>query len=212
VGEAANSGASNLISSDFETFLRMLTTQVQNQDPLDPMESTEFAVQLATFSSVEQQVLTNDRLEALNNNFSLMGFTQLASWVGMEARAAAPVSYSGQNVSLQAVPAEDAISAQLVVSDVEGTEVTRLDIPETPSNVSWSGALADGSGAPWGTYSFEVLSFDALGKEVSRSTPELYATVTEARLEGGEPVLVLNGGTVVGTDQVTGIRPIGIGP
>ena len=51
------------ISSDFETFLRMLTVQMQNQDPLNPIQSSDFAVQLATFSGVEQQVRTNDLLE-----------------------------------------------------------------------------------------------------------------------------------------------------
>lgn len=48
--KTASSSASFSTNSDFETFLRMLTTQLQNQDPLKPMESTEFAVQLATFS------------------------------------------------------------------------------------------------------------------------------------------------------------------
>ena len=46
-----------VISSDFQTFLTMLTTQLQNQDPLNPVESSDFAVQLATFSGVEQQVI-----------------------------------------------------------------------------------------------------------------------------------------------------------
>ena len=46
-----------VLSSDFETFLKMLTTQMQNQDPLNPVDSTDYATQLATFSSVEQQVL-----------------------------------------------------------------------------------------------------------------------------------------------------------
>lgn len=55
----AESKTAAFASSDFETFLKMLTTQIKNQDPLNPMEGTEFAVQLATFSGVEQQVMTN---------------------------------------------------------------------------------------------------------------------------------------------------------
>lgn len=46
-------------ANQFEVFLKMLTTQIKNQDPLNPMENTEFAVQLATFTGVEQQVQTN---------------------------------------------------------------------------------------------------------------------------------------------------------
>ena len=52
--------SNSALSSDFETFLKMLTVQMENQDPLNPVDSADFAVQLATFSSVEQQVLTND--------------------------------------------------------------------------------------------------------------------------------------------------------
>ncbi len=50
------------ISGDFETFLKLLTTQMRNQDPLKPMDSTEFVAQLASFSAVEQQIRANDRL------------------------------------------------------------------------------------------------------------------------------------------------------
>ena len=53
------------VSSDFETFLKMLTVQMQNQDPLNPVDSSDYAIQLATFSGVEQQVKTNDLLASL---------------------------------------------------------------------------------------------------------------------------------------------------
>ena len=53
------------IGGDFTTFLEMLTVQLKNQDPMNPMESSDFAVQLATFSSVEQQVQTNDLLKEI---------------------------------------------------------------------------------------------------------------------------------------------------
>lgn len=53
---AGKNAATNSLNGDFETFLRLLTTQLQNQDPLDPTNSTEFVAQLANFSSVEQQV------------------------------------------------------------------------------------------------------------------------------------------------------------
>lgn len=49
----------------YDAFLRLLVTQMQNQDPLEPMSDTEYVAQLATFSNVEQNVLTNQRLEAL---------------------------------------------------------------------------------------------------------------------------------------------------
>src|SRR6056297_3909166 len=78
------------LSSDFETFLLMLTTQMQNQDPLNPLESSEFAVQLATFSGVEQQVKTNDLLGSLLSGLASSGMAQMASWIGREARTDGP--------------------------------------------------------------------------------------------------------------------------
>jgi flagellar basal-body rod modification protein FlgD len=66
---------SKALTSDFETFLRMLTVQMKNQDPLNPIESSDFAVQLATFSGVEQQVKTNDLLTKLADSFGGSGRT-----------------------------------------------------------------------------------------------------------------------------------------
>ncbi|MEM9127629.1 MAG: flagellar hook capping FlgD N-terminal domain-containing protein, partial [Pseudomonadota bacterium] len=57
----------NALTSDFETFLLMLTAQARNQDPLEPLDSSQYASQLAQFSMVEQQVQTNDLLSSLSN-------------------------------------------------------------------------------------------------------------------------------------------------
>ena len=82
--------AATNISADFETFLKMLTVQMQNQDPLNPIDSADYAVQLATFSGVEQQVQTNDLLKGLAASLGAAGLSEMAGWVGMEARTAAP--------------------------------------------------------------------------------------------------------------------------
>ena len=65
---ATNTGLtkSTVIGSDFDTFLKLLTTQMKNQDPLNPIDSTDYATQLATFSGVEQQTRTNQLLESLS--------------------------------------------------------------------------------------------------------------------------------------------------
>ena len=83
-GAAADGGT---ISADFETFLRLLTAQMQHQDPLNPMESTQFASQLAEFSGVEQAVRTNDLLLGLQDALATLGMGQLGGWIGMQARA-----------------------------------------------------------------------------------------------------------------------------
>ena len=73
------------ISADFETFLRMLAVQMENQDPLNPVDSSDYATQLATFSGVEQAVRSNDLLTNLSAQMNLSGMGEMAAWVGKEA-------------------------------------------------------------------------------------------------------------------------------
>jgi flagellar basal-body rod modification protein FlgD len=79
---AGQTAASTTISSDFDTFLKMLTAQIQNQDPLNPIDSTDYAVQLATFASVEQQTLANQKRVALAGLMAVQGRANLAPGVG----------------------------------------------------------------------------------------------------------------------------------
>ena len=101
-GGTANASGSRAINSDFDTFLKMLTAQMRNQDPLNPVESADFAVQLATFSSVEQQVQTNELLSDLGAQMTTLGMGQLSGWIGLEAEARAPARFTGDPVSLGA--------------------------------------------------------------------------------------------------------------
>jgi flagellar basal-body rod modification protein FlgD len=202
---AAPSAARSAITSDFETFLKMLTAQIQNQDPLRPTPSDEFAVQLATFSGVEQQVRSNELLAALGAQFGAMGMAQFAGWVGMEARTAAPVQFRGAPVTLSPNPAAGADRAELVVRDAGGREVERLEVPVSTDPIAWSGLGPDGRPYLPGTYSFELVSFSA-GMPVASTPVEAYSRVVEVRGEGGRTVLVLEGGTEVAATEVTALR------
>lgn len=193
------------ISSDFNTFLRMLTVQMQNQDPLNPIESSDYAVQLATFSGVEQQVRTNDLLRSLAGQMGATGMTQLAGWVGKEARAVAPALLSGQPISILPSVAESADAAQMIVRDVSGSEVQRFDIPLSNEPVTWAGVTTDGYPYPPGLYSFHVTSYEGDATLETRQAA-VYSTVTEVRTENGEAKLILQGGTAVSASDVTALR------
>jgi len=204
----AQTSAPAAISSDFETFLTMLTTQMQNQDPLNPIESADFAVQLATFSGVEQQVRSNDLLEALGAQMGAMGLAQMASWVGMEARVAAPVQFNGSPISISPNPAVGADSAVLFVRDEDGNVVQRLDIAAASDEIDWAGVADDGSPLPNGVYQFEVESYQD-GTLMVATPAEIYATISEARGVNGETVLVLEGGAQVTANAITALRNAG---
>ncbi|MBW6505402.1 MAG: flagellar hook assembly protein FlgD [Rhodobacteraceae bacterium] len=205
-GQASKSAA--MISSDFQTFLLMLTTQMQNQDPLNPIESSDYAVQLATFSGVEQQVKSNQLLESLSAQMGLLGMAQFASWVGMEARAAAPVLYDGATpVTLSPNPPQGASRAVLVTVNALGQEADRRDVAVSSDLITWAGSTSTGAAFMPGQYSFYLESFDANGIMLGNDVVETYSTITEARGGGGGgTTLVLAGGATVGTDAVSALR------
>lgn len=194
------------ISSDFETFLRMLTAQLENQDPLNPVESSDFAVQLATFSNVEQQVLTNDLLREMQGALGASNIGQLADWVGKEVRTSAPVTLDGAPVTLYPKLEAGAERASIVVRNGAGEEITQIAIDTTGQPVEWAGVTTDGFPFPPGPYTFEVQSFS--GDELLGTAPaEAYAPVVEVRRTGeGGSVVVLPGNVEVDSTTVTALR------
>jgi flagellar basal-body rod modification protein FlgD len=193
------------ITSDFDTFLRMLTVQMQNQDPLNPIDSADYAVQLATFSGVEQQVRTNQLLADMQGRFSQLGMAEMASWIGKEARSPAPVRYDGTPVTLSPNPAVGANRAVLAVMDAQGNLVSREEIPVSAEPYQWLGAGIDGNPLPPGTYYIALESLN--GETVIATTPvEHYARVIEARGGTSGTTLVLEGGVEVLATDVTALR------
>jgi flagellar basal-body rod modification protein FlgD len=198
---ATTTQSSTVLSSDFETFLNMLTVQMQNQDPLNPMDSSEYAMQLATFSGLEQQVQTNELLNSLIYLSSQSGVADLASWIGLEGRSNGPAYYDGESgIDVLVSPVSYADSAQLVVYDEDGSEVDRIDIEPNDSSVSWRG-----SGLSEGLYVFQVESY-VDGNLTETTSAETWGRIGEARNDSGAVVLVLEGGGEVYADQVTGVR------
>lgn len=198
-------GAKTTLSSDFETFLQMLTVQMQNQDPLNPIESSEYAMQLATFSSVEQQVLTNDLLTALSQQMASSGLGQLSNWIGNHALADIPVAFDGQPVDLRIDPASGADLVQLLVRDDSGSIIQQLEAPVTTGPVTWAGVDVTGAPLPSGSYTFETVSFS--GQDVLGTQPALaYVEVIETRLVQGETHLVTQGGHIIAAKEISGLR------
>ncbi len=195
-----------MINSDFETFLTMLTTQMENQDPLNPIESTDFAVQLATFSGVEQQVRTNDLLAAMQAQLGTSGMSEYASWVGMEARAVAGAGFDGSPITLYPEPSKDAEAAVIVVRDAgTGLEVDRMFIPVSDDPVEWDGLDDDGNAVPPGDYTFHLQSIEGDGN-FTEDQIAVYSEIRELRLVNGETRLILAGGGEIAAAEVTAVR------
>lgn len=194
----------SLIGSDFQTFLVMLTTQMQNQDPLNPIDSTDFSQQLATFSGVEQQVRTNTLLEALSSQMGISGMAQFASWVGMEARVTVPVEFNGTPLTLYPKPAADADQTVLVAYDNTGREVARDPVANAANAVLWAGTTS-GFPLPNGSYSFQLESYRD-GELIGSEPVETYGRISEVRNGENGAVLILAGGATVNPADVKALR------
>ena len=204
----APSNPSGVLGSDFEVFLQMLTAQAQYQDPLEPMDNSEYAAQLAQFSMVEQQVMTNDLMEQLMTTLGANNMSSAANWIGMEALVQGPVQYDGTPVTISPNPPITADQVDLIVSNAQGKEVQRIQIPTSSDPFSWTGLNASGNLLPNGEYTFEIES-SAQG-EVLVTEPALsYSRVTEARIEEGETLLVLESGYMITANKVAGLREPG---
>ncbi|MFK7878934.1 flagellar hook capping FlgD N-terminal domain-containing protein [Roseobacter sp.] len=202
---SATAQTSAVLSSDFETFLQMLTAQAKYQDPLEPIDSSEYAAQLAQFSMVEQQVLSNELLEALTSQVGAGNIGETASWIGMEARTMAAAQFDGKPVTVAPKIEAGADQAFLVAYNAIGEEVQRKEISTSDSSVEWSGVGDDGAPLPFGLYTFKVES-RSLGQTVGTSPVESYTRITETRRQDDATVLVLQGGVTVKADEVTALR------
>jgi flagellar basal-body rod modification protein FlgD len=202
---ATASNFSSTTGADFQTFLTMLTAQLKNQDPLNPMEGTDFAIQLATFAGVEQQTLGNKYLEQMAGQSGSGGLGSMASWIGKEARTTAPVFFGDDPLTLDIASHNLADSVQLITLNGQGQEVMREEIGPGSGQIDWFGKSADGSKLADGTYSFTVESARN-GEVIEQSKVGVYARITEAQFGTDGARVIFQGGASAPADNITALR------
>ncbi len=201
----ANTDEASKIEANFDTFLALLTAQLRNQDPLEPVDSTDFVAQLAQFSAVEQQVQTNNALNSILGQLGGGDVGSLASWLGAEVQSSGPVFFDGSPLTLTTTPSPDATQSNLVVRNAAGEVIARQPVNGIDSKVSWNGLDLNGVAAPEGLYSFTVES--ANGTTILPTQQAAgFTKVEEVRVDGDEPILVLQGGDAVALDDVLAVR------
>lgn len=192
---AANPLKGRTVNQD--DFLKLLITQLQNQDPLQPMDNQQFAAQLAQFNSLGQLIEINDKLGALSSGQSATSQYNAASLIGKEIAAA------GNQVGLSAgSPATvgyqlGANAAKVVVNiyNSAGEVIRRIDAGSRGAgaqSLAWDGADSTGKRVAPGVYGFAVGAFDINGKAVP-AAGKIQGVVSGVRLDGPEPVLEVNG-------------------
>lgn len=191
--------------ADFDTFLKMLTAQLKTQDPLNPMEGTDFAVQLATFAGVEQQAQTNKLLEKMAGSGGTAGLGQVADWIGKEARTTAPVWFADKALTLDVTPHVAADHVMLIARNAAGREVAREDIGTGTGQIDWLGRDDAGAKLPDGRYSFTIESLRE-GQVIATVPVGAYARIIEAETGANGVELILEGGARAPAESVQALR------
>lgn len=199
ITQAAASGISGAAgvsqSMGKDAFLKLLVTQLQNQDPLSPADSTEFTAQLAQFSSLEQLNNINQNLETLNLFQSSINNAQAVSLIGKEVLARGNALEKRDNLPLDCEFDLESNASRVVVSiyDATGGFVTDLvgaTLPAGRHSLVWDGRDRNGSPAADGIYSFEIQAEGVDGTKVAASSL-IRGQVKGVSLDGSTPLLMI---------------------
>lgn len=193
------------IANNFDQFLQLLTTQLKNQSPLDPLDTNQFTQQLVQFASVEQQLKTNDTLTALLSLSKATTTSNALSYVGSTVTADGSASPLVNGSAKWSLNAPSAGTATIVIKDKAGNEVasTTKALSAGQQTFSWNGQKAGGSIAPAGDYTVVVTARDEAGQSMTVKT-DVSGVVDGVLLDGEQPVLTI-GTFKVPVDKVKSI-------
>lgn len=194
-----------------DRFLKLLVTQLKNQDPLNPMDSAETTSQMAQINMVTQLSQLNDSLGSLLSGFSAQQTLQAAAIIGKSVLASgATVNYDGTaSVDFQANILSGLRGGVVQIVSASGQVVQEIDFGQQSftgyGNFSWDGKTADGSAAAAGAYTIRAYGVQSDGSAVQLST-QTWQKVNSVALSGGSTKIVLADGTAVDMTAVAQIR------
>lgn len=185
----------NGLADNFETFLTLLTAQLKNQDPLEPLKSSEFTSQLVQFTSVEQAIATNQHLENLISLVSASSANAAVSYLGKQVTAEGITSRLSDGVANWAYSLPlPAAQTTLAITDELGRVVfsTSGETSSGSHRFTWDGRDSNGRVLSDGSYNLKIRALDAFGSEITSET-EVTGIVRAVTFEGGRPILDIDG-------------------
>jgi flagellar basal-body rod modification protein FlgD len=186
-----------------DDFLKLFTTQLKYQNPLEPMDNFQMATQLAQFNSVEALTRMNETMTQLAANQNSMNNLQMAGLIGKKVKTqgnslAIQQGAVGEGMYQLAKPGKVAVQ----IFNAQGSLVRLIDAGAKDASlqkVEWDGKNQAGATLPDGAYTFKVLAVDSQGQSVSVATHQI-GTVNGVSLENGSVALQVNGGKVLYSD------------
>lgn len=180
-GTNSTNSSSQQLSADMNTFLQLLTTQLKYQDPMDPMDTAEFTNQLVQYSSVEQAIQTNEKLDTLMSlNIANLG-AQAVSYIGKTVQVLGDVMpLEGGKAKATYTLDKDVLSSSIVVKDMNGN-IVYTETGEKTSGThefTWDGKDSDGNQLEDGAYQIVVTTKVADGESQASVTTTIFGKVT----------------------------------
>ena len=202
-GAASSKAAPQGMSENYQNFLDLLVTQVKYQDPLNPVEGTDFIAQLATLTGVEQSLKLNEQMEALRAQLGLSAALSESSLIGRTVTVPSDVIELGSNGASFSYeldgPSE---SVMAIISDASGNPVRSLEgLPGVAGervDLTWDGTDANGDPLPSGRYQLALAASDTAGAYNTFASFRVVSISFDAGLQS----LDLEGGGSVTSDQV----------
>ncbi|AZU04910.1 flagellar hook assembly protein [Glycocaulis alkaliphilus] len=210
VNQTTTVSSAKSLTDNFDTFLTLLTSQLQNQDPLSPMESQEFVSQLVQFSSVEQQIQSTQAIQALLNVQAALAQLSSVDYIGKYAlvQTSGSLLSEGRAEWSYQLP-QDATSTQLVITNEQGATVGTMSgqTGAGEHRLVWDGKDTDGNTLPDGVYHLEVIAFDADGQRIEDVSVLVGGRVTGVELSEGQAIVEI-GGMQVPASRIVRLREV----
>jgi flagellar basal-body rod modification protein FlgD len=191
---ASSTTGSQSLAGNFNEFLTLLTTQLQNQDPLNPMDTNQFTQQLVEFSSVEQQINMNQQMSTLISLQSTAQSSEAAGFLGatVSVNGSSAQLVNGQATWNYSVPSAATVNVSIANSSGQTVYSQSGSVQGGQQQFTWNGTGTNGQQWPNGAYTMSVTATGANGKSVAVST-QVQGVVSSVDLAQNPPVLTVNG-------------------
>jgi flagellar basal-body rod modification protein FlgD len=208
----SSSSSSSLISAtgDLTTFLKILTTQLQNQDPTDATDTDQFTQELVQFAGVEQQINTNSKLDEILTEIKSNGITPLLGYVGTTVQATDDDQILVQDGTsdFAYTLSSAASSVTIKITDSSGDTVNTITTTgsEGVNKVEWNGTDSSGDAVDDGLYTVKITAKDSSGDSVTVSDISLIGVVTGISTDSdGTTTLTVGDSVSLSPDDVTAV-------
>jgi flagellar basal-body rod modification protein FlgD len=165
-------GQSSSIANNFDQFLTLLTTQLKNQSPLDPLDTNQFTAQLVQFAGVEQQLKTNETLSTLLSLNSAQMATSAVGFIGSTITADGATTKLTEGAAEWKINVPRGGAATITIKDANGSIVrtATTSLVAGDQSYKWDGKTSTGTTAPEGNYTITVDAVDSTGQAMTAKT------------------------------------------